>query len=119
MWATFLTALTRFGLLLLALRATGVSDEVLSWPQVFVAYALVEGLTVIPITAGNAGVSEVVLVSLLTASAGEGSINEVTAAVILFRLLTWLLIIPVGLGAMAVWRRSTRTTDPRPVPDSN
>ena len=119
LWATFLTALTRFGLLLLALRATGVSDEELSWPQVFVAYALVEGLTVIPITAGNAGVSEVVLVSLLTASAGEGSINEVTAAVILFRLLTWLLIIPVGLGAMAVWRRSTRTPASPPVPDGN
>ena len=106
LWATFLTALTRFGLLLLAVRATGLSDEAISWPQVFVAYALVEGLTVIPITAGNAGVSEVALVSLLTASAGSQSINEVTAAVILFRLLTWLLIIPVGLVAMAVWRRS-------------
>jgi uncharacterized membrane protein YbhN (UPF0104 family) len=84
----------------------GLTDEVISWPQVFVAYALVEGLTVVPITAGNAGVSEVAMVSLLTASAGAAAINEVTAAVILFRLLTWLLIIPVGLGALAVWRRS-------------
>ena len=106
LWGTFLTALTRFGLLLLSVRAMGLTDEVISWPQVFVAYALVEGLTVIPITAGNAGVSEVAMVSLLTASAGADSINEVTAAVILFRLLTWLLIIPVGLGALAVWRRS-------------
>ena len=45
----------------------------------------------IPITAGNAGVSEVAMVSLLTASAGSAAINEVTAAVILFRLLAWLL----------------------------
>ncbi len=108
LWGTFLTALTRFGLLLLSVRAMGLTDEDISWPQVFVAYALVEGLTVIPITAGNAGVSEVAMVSLLTASAGAGSINEVTAAVILFRLLTWLLIIPVGFGALAVWRRSLR-----------
>ena len=106
LWGTFLTALTRFGLLLLSVRATGLTDEVISWPHVFVAYALVEGLTVIPITAGNAGVSEVAMVSLLTASAGADAINELTAAVILFRLLTWLLVIPVGLGALAIWRRS-------------
>ena len=43
--------------------------------------------------------------SLLTASSGAATINEVTAAVILFRLLTWLLIIPVGFVALAVWRR--------------
>jgi uncharacterized membrane protein YbhN (UPF0104 family) len=106
LWGTFLTALTRFGLLLLSVRSMGLTDEMISWPQVFVAYALVEGLTVIPITAGNAGVSEVAMVSFLTASAGAAAINEVTAAVILFRLLTWLLIIPVGLVALAVWRRS-------------
>ena len=59
------------------------------------------------------------LVSLLTASAGEGSINEVTAAVILFRLLTWLLSSrsasgrwPSGDG-LSVGTRSTVPGDDR------
>jgi hypothetical protein len=106
-WGTLLAAATRFALLLMALRFTGVPEDELSGAQVFVAYALVQGLTVVPITAGDAGVSEVALIGLLTAAAGRGLVNEITAAVIIFRLLTWLLIIPVGIGALGVWRRTS------------
>ena len=115
LWGTFLTACARFALLLMALRFTGVSDEVLGWPQVFVVFALVQGLTVIPLTAGDAGVSEVALIGLLTASAGSEWVNEITAAVILFRILTWLVIIPVGLGAFMVWQRALRRQGPAAV----
>lgn len=111
LWGTCLTAGARFALLLMAIRFTGLSDDVLSWPQVFVVYALVQGLTVIPLTAGDAGVSEVAYIGLLTAAAGSEWVNEITAAVILFRLMTWLVIIPVGLGAFVVWQRSLRGQD--------
>jgi uncharacterized membrane protein YbhN (UPF0104 family) len=94
----------------MALRFTGVSDEALGWGQVFVVYALVQGLTVLPLTPGDAGTSEVAYIGLLTAAAGSGLVNEITAAVILFRLLTWLIIIPVGIGALAVWRRTAGRT---------
>jgi len=107
-WGTLLTAGTKFALLLMAIRFTGVPDDVLPWTQVFVAYALVSGLTVVPITAGDAGVSDVAFIAMLTASAGDEHVNTITAGVILYRVITWLLVIPVGLGALGVWQRGVR-----------
>jgi putative heme transporter len=116
-WATFLTAGARFALLLMALRFTGVPESAIGWPQVFVVYAVVQGLTVLPITPGDAGVSELAYVGLLTAAAGSQWVNQITAGVIIFRVLTWLALIPVGLAALAVWhvalrRSSSRATAP-------
>ncbi len=106
-WGTLLAAAGRFALLLMAVRFTGVAEGDLRWTQVFVVYALVQGLTVVPLTAGDAGVSELAYITMLTAAAGPEYVNEVTAAVILFRVLTWLALIPAGLVALAVWRHST------------
>ncbi len=107
-WGTFLSSITNLSLLVMTLRFVDVPAEVVGWPQVFVVFALVQGLTVVPLTAGNAGVSEVAYVGLLTAAAGPAYVNEVAAAVILYRVLTWLVIIPVGLAALGVWRLGTR-----------
>ncbi|CAN5563504.1 hypothetical protein BH23ACT3_BH23ACT3_05020 [soil metagenome] len=107
-WGTFLSSVTNLALLLMALRFMDVPAEAVGWPQVFVVYALVQGLTVIPITAGNAGVSEVAYISLLVAAAGQPFVNQVAAGVILYRLLTWIAIIPIGLGGLAVWQFGTR-----------
>lgn len=116
-WGTVLTAASKFALLLMALRFTGVTEDVVSWPQVFVVYALVQGLTVFPITAGDAGVSEVAYISMLTAAAGSQYVNQITAAVLVFRVLTWLLIIPVGLAVLGVWQHQTRrAADAAPSP---
>ena len=68
-------------------------------------YAVVQGLTVLPITAGDAGVSEVAYIGLLTAAAGSQYVNQITAGVLIFRVLTWVIIIPIGLGTLAVWQR--------------
>ncbi len=109
-WGTVLTAATKFALLLMALRFTGVTDDVLSWTEVFVVYALVQGLTVFPITAGDAGVSEIAYISMLTAAAGPQYVNQITAAVLVFRVLTWLLIIPVGLAVLGFWQHQLSRT---------
>lgn len=111
-WATTLTAASKFALLLMTLRFTGVTEEALPWTQVFVVYALVQGLTVFPITAGDAGVSEIAYIGMLTAVAGEQWVNQITAAVLIFRILTWLLIIPVGLAVLAFWKHQLRRTPP-------
>jgi hypothetical protein len=111
-WGTTLTAATKFALLLMALRFTGVSDDALPWTQIFVVFALVQGLTVFPITAGDAGVSEFAYIGMLTAAAGEQWVNQITAAVLIFRILTWLLIIPVGLGVLAFWKRQLERNPP-------
>jgi uncharacterized membrane protein YbhN (UPF0104 family) len=102
-WATVLTAATKFALLLMSLRFAGVDEAALPWPQVFVVFALVQGLTVIPITAGDAGVSEIAYIGLLTAAAGSEYVNQISAGVLIFRILTWLLIIPVGLAVLGTW----------------
>ncbi len=107
-WATVLTSATKFALLLMCLRFTGVSEGDLRWTEVFVVFALVQGLTVFPITAGDAGVSEIAYIGMLTAAAGSEFVNQISAAVLVFRILTWLLIIPVGLGTLGVWKYQLR-----------
>ncbi len=113
-WATVLTSATKFGLLLMCLRFMGVNETVLPWTQVFVVFALVQGLTVFPITAGDAGVSEIAYIGMLTAAAGEQYVNQITAAILVFRILTWLSIIPVGLGALGFWKLQLRKREPLP-----
>jgi putative heme transporter len=113
-WATVLTSATKFALLLMCLRFTGVGEAELPWTQVFVVFALVQGLTVFPITAGDAGVSEIAYIGMLTAAAGSEYVNQITAAVLVFRILTWLAIIPVGLGALGLWKHQLRRTSVTP-----
>ena len=107
-WATVSTAATRFALLLMAIRFTGTPDSAISWPEVFVVYAIVQGLTILPITAGDAGVSEVAYIGLLTAAAGSQYVNQITAGVLIFRVLTWAIIIPIGLATLGLWQWSMR-----------
>lgn len=112
-WAAVLTSGTRFGLLVMCVRFAGVPEAELPWPAMFVAYAVLQGLTAVPITAGNVGVSETTLIALMTAVSGSSWVNEVTAGVVIFRLLTWIILIPIGLGALAVWRHGRRKEQAR------
>jgi len=107
-WATVLTSATKFALLLMCLRFSGIGEGELRWTEVFVVFALVQGLTVFPITAGDAGVSEIAYIGLLTAAAGSEFVNQITAAILVFRVITWLLIIPVGLGTLGLWKYQLR-----------
>jgi len=107
-WGTVLTSATKFALLLMCLRFMGITEGDLKWTEVFVVFALVQGLTVFPITAGDAGVSEIAYIGMLTAAAGSEFVNQITAAILIFRILTWLLIIPVGLGTLGLWKLQLR-----------
>lgn len=110
-----LVTITRVSLFVMCLRFVGVPEDELSWIAIFCVWAIVRGLTVIPLMPGNAGVSELAFVGLLTPIAGTAFVNEVTAGVLLFRLLTWLLMIPAGGVALALWqvglRRRVTTTE--------
>lgn len=96
----------------MTLRFIAVDDDVVAWTQVFIVFALVQGLTVLPITAGDAGVSEIAYIGMLTATAGEDWVNQITAAILIFRVHTWLVIIPVGLGVLGFWRHQLRRGPP-------
>ncbi len=102
--ATILTIVTKCSLLVMALRFVGIPEDVLGWTAIFVVFGLVAGLTIVPITPGSAGVAELALVGLLTPIAGSEYVNEVAAGVLLYRLLTWILLIPAGLVVLAAWQ---------------
>lgn len=105
--AAFCTQAVVFAALLVALRAAGLGEDVLPWWDVLFAHALVIILTSVPITPGSIGIAELAYTGILTAVAGDGVAAQVAAGVILFRLATWLLPIPVGWISALVWKSRT------------
>jgi len=103
--ATIVSHLSLYTVLLVALRAVGVSNQEVSWIEVLAIFSFARLLTAIPITPGGLGIVEVALITSLAAAGGERA--EVAAAVLIFRALTYVLPIPLGLVAYVFWRRNT------------
>ena len=61
-------------------------------------------MTAIPFTPGGLGVVELALITGLSAAGGDRA--EVAAAVLVFRALTYVLRIPIGLATYVFWRRN-------------
>jgi uncharacterized membrane protein YbhN (UPF0104 family) len=108
--ATLVSQLSLYVVLLACLRAVGVSDAEVSWAQVLLVFAVARLLTMIPFTPGSAGVVEFALIAPLVAAGGDR--EQVTAAVLVYRALTWGLQIPVGVACYLWWRRSQRRPQP-------
>jgi uncharacterized membrane protein YbhN (UPF0104 family)/membrane-associated phospholipid phosphatase len=108
--ATLVSHLSLYLVLLACLRAVGVSDAEVSWAQVLVAFAFMRLVTMVPVTPGSAGVAELLLIAPLVAAGGDR--EQVTAAVLVYRALTWGLQIPVGVACYLWWRRSQRRAQP-------
>lgn len=110
-----LVTVIRVALFVMSVRFVGVPQEAISWLAIFCVWAIVLGLTVVPLMPGNAGLSELAYVGLLTPIAGRRYVNEITAGVLIFRALTWVLLIPAGAAAIALWRYGlTRSGTPVP-----
>jgi uncharacterized protein (TIRG00374 family) len=105
--------LSLFLVLLLALRHVGVREDEVGWAEVLAAFSLVRLVTAVPLTPGGLGVFELVLTGALVA-AGTGHAQAV-AAVLVYRFLTFLVPIPLGVACYAVWRRN-RSWRRRPDP---
>jgi len=103
-----LVSVIRASLFVMCIRFVGVPQSAVSWLTLVCVWAIVLGLTVIPLMPGNAGLSELAYVGLLTPIAGEQYVNEITAGVLIFRILTWLLLVPVGAIAIGIWRWSLK-----------
>jgi len=104
--ATVLSHLSLYAVLLATLRNVGVSQDEVSWVEVLAAFAFVRLLSAIPITPGGLGVIELGLIAALVTAGGDRP--EVVAAVLVYRTLTYLLPIPVGVVCYGVWRRNKR-----------
>jgi putative heme transporter len=101
--ATLAGSLTVFAVLFVSLRALGVPAAEVSAVEAFAAWALARLLGSIPITPGGIGVVEL---SLTAALIGFGGNNAgVVAAVLVFRFLTIVPTLVLGIVAAGVWRR--------------
>jgi uncharacterized membrane protein YbhN (UPF0104 family) len=66
--------------------------------------AVVGIVSLIPLTPGAVGVSEVAYIGILSAVAGPGFTEQITAGVMLFRIAQWLAVIPIGWVLLLVMR---------------
>src|SRR4029450_11681646 len=106
--------LSLYLVLLVTLRHVGVSDAEVSWAEVLAVFAFARLATDIPLPPGGAGFVEAVLIGGLVAAGGASP--QVVAAVLLYRALTWLLPIPVGIGCYLWWARGAAASSPTPEP---
>ena len=108
-WAqlTFTTILSHLGLflvLLLALRHMGVNETDVGNAEAFAVFAFSRLLSAVPITPGGVGVIDLGYVGGMT-QIDPAHKPQIVAAVLLFRLLTFGIQIPLGGLTYLVWRR--------------
>jgi uncharacterized protein (TIRG00374 family) len=94
-----------FVVLEVALWCVGIGPDVLPPSAVLAAMAVVGIVSLIPITPGAVGVAEVAYIGILSSVAGSGMTDQLTAAVMLFRIAQWLVPIPIGWVFLIVLRR--------------
>lgn len=102
-WTTVLSQVALFFVLLLSLRALGVSEQEVSTAEAFAVYAFSRSLSVIAPTPGGVGFIDLGYIGGLTAFSG-GEKAAIVAAVLLFRALTYGIQIPIGGFTYIIWR---------------
>lgn len=103
--------LTVFALLLVSLRTLGVSSAEVNAIEAFAAWAVARLAGSVPITPGGIGVVELALTGTLVGFGGPNA--EVVAAVLVYRFLTAVPTLLLGVGAALTFRRHK----PKPPPD--
>ncbi|NEK59714.1 UPF0104 family protein [Geodermatophilus sabuli] len=101
---TLVSHLSLFVVLLVALRIVGVDDAQVSVVEALAVFAFARLLTAVPFTPGGLGVVELAMITGLAAAGGDRPL--VAAAVLVYRALTYVLPIPLGLGTYVFWRRN-------------
>jgi uncharacterized protein (TIRG00374 family) len=99
---TILSHLALYFVLLLSLRNVGISEQEVSALQVLAVFSFGRLLTALPITPGGVGFVELGYIGGLVAAGGNEA--QVVAAVLLFRLLTYGVQIPLGGFTYLIWR---------------
>ena len=110
--AALLGNLTVFLVLLVSLRTLGVTSSQVTLVEAFASWALIRILGAIPITPGGIGVIELGLTGALVGFGGHKA--SVVAAVLVYRFLTTVPTLLLGLAAAFTWRRQGRRAEPEP-----
>ena len=97
--------------LLVSLRAVGIGADLVPIWGVLLVWAVTRAATVIPITPGNVGIVETLLILGLTSLAGgsavpQGTEELIAAAVLIYRLLTYLFPILIGGFGYLFWTQN-------------
>jgi uncharacterized membrane protein YbhN (UPF0104 family) len=90
--------------LLAGLRVVGVPDDALSNAEILAVYGLVMVITIIPLSPGGAGVSELLFISAFSALAPSYE-AAITAGVFLYRIYFWFAPIPIAWILLKLVRR--------------
>jgi uncharacterized membrane protein YbhN (UPF0104 family) len=101
--ATLAGQLTVFGVLLASLRVCDVSAADVTLIEAFAGWSLARLLGSLPLTPGGIGIVEVGLTGVLVGFGGSNA--DVVAAVLIYRFLTIVPTLALGLLAGATWRR--------------
>lgn len=110
-WEALLTLtvfIMQYVILLVSLRFMDIGTEQIDWVEAFAVYAVVMLITTIPLTPGGVGVAEFFYIALFTQIAGDQYTDQITAAVFIFRIVTWLFVVPVGGLTYLWWRWDVR-----------
>ena len=112
--ATVASNLALWLVLLACLRGLGLSQAQVPWQTSLMAFAFIRLLTALPITPGGLGITELGLVGILAAGSGHQDTIRITAAVLLYRAVTYLPPIPLGAVACLLWRHAPALIASRP-----
>jgi uncharacterized protein (TIRG00374 family) len=82
----------------------GVGGDQVSTVEALAVFAFARLLTAVPFTPGGLGVVELALITGLAAAGGPRAL--VAAAVLVFRALTYVAPILIGLGSYVFWRHN-------------
>ena len=117
-WKAALAALfaqfMQFLILLTALRGVGITSEILNTAEIFAAFSLVQIITAIPISPGGLGITEAAYITFLVAESDPDMAELVTAGTLIYRLFSWILIIPAGGMVWLWWNRNQPTNSQTP-----
>ncbi len=116
-WTTILSQVALCAVLILSLRSMGISEEELPAVEIFSVYAFSRLLTAIPITPGGVGVIDLGYIAGLTGFY-DGEKSAIVAGVLIFRLLTYGIQIPIGGFTYLIWRGKKSWMRDTPPPGS-
>lgn len=103
---SLLSHLSLYAVLLITLRHVGVSEDELGWIKVLAAFAFVRLISALPITPGGVGVVELGYAAAMTIGLDAITKAQVVAAILVFRVITYALPIPIGAASYIIWRRN-------------
>ena len=99
--------LVSFMVLFIAARFCGIDSSTMSAAYLLFITGVMLALNSLPIPGSGAGITESLLLSLMTFPSPEVQ-SAFVAALILYRVFTWLWPLPVGAVAYFVWRYQIR-----------